>query len=235
MFLKFLKSKFLRFFIYYILNKITPLRYFARHANYMKRFNGFPNAHMLYLNQSKISCCDKSNQAWSFQKFSRKYTLTSWNQKRNFSCYSQTRWTVATRLSFWHLFDKFLISLMASSCTTVYRNDLWNVQFQLVLQTQKTFPVRKVKFDQIFVGIKFIYRQLNFCIIARAKRCLKPFQTLTFEDESCNGWFPAFHFSRHLIGSLKQPEAVKLIKVIKNLSKRCQKLCWVATVECVWL
>ena len=50
---------------------------------------------------------------------------------------------------------------MASGCTTVYTNDLWNVQFQLVLQTQKTFPVRKVKFDQIFVGIKFIYRQLN--------------------------------------------------------------------------
>ena len=50
---------------------------------------------------------------------------------------------------------------MASGCTTVYTNDLWNVQFQLVLQTQKTFPVWKVKFDQLFVGIKFIYRQLN--------------------------------------------------------------------------
>ena len=50
---------------------------------------------------------------------------------------------------------------MASGCTTIYSNYLWNVQFQPVLQTQKTFPVRKVKFDQIFVGIKFIYRQLN--------------------------------------------------------------------------
>ena len=39
---------------------------------------------------------------------------------------------------------------------------------------KNTFPVRKDKFDQIFVGIKFIYR-------------LKPFQTLTCEDESCNG------------------------------------------------
>ena len=75
--------------------------------------------------------------------------------------YSQTGWTLATRLSFWHVFDKFLISLMASGCTTVHTNDLWNVQFQPVLQTQKTIPVRKVKFDQIFVGIKFIYRQLN--------------------------------------------------------------------------
>ena len=28
--------------------------------------------------------------------------------------YSQTRPSVATRLSFWHLFDKFLVSLMAS-------------------------------------------------------------------------------------------------------------------------
>ena len=66
-----------------------------------------------------------------------------------------------TRLSFWHLFDKFLISLMASGCTTVHTKDLWNVQFQPVLQTQKTFPIQKVKFDHIFVGIKFTYRQLN--------------------------------------------------------------------------
>ena len=75
--------------------------------------------------------------------------------------YSQVRRIVATPLSFWHLLDKFLISLMNSSCTTVHANDLWNVQFQPVLQTQKTFPVRKVKFNQIFVGIEFIYRQLN--------------------------------------------------------------------------
>ena len=33
-----------------------------------------------------------------------------------------------------------------------------------------------------------------------------------------------FHFSRHLIGGLKQPEATKLIILIniKNVSKRCQ-------------
>lgn len=42
---------------------------------------------------------------------------------------------------------------------------------------------------------------------------------------------PAFHFSWHLIGSLKQPGAIKLIKVIKSLSKRCKKLCQVATVQ----
>lgn len=43
----------------------------------------------------------------------------------------------------------------------VHTKDLWNDQFQPVLQTQKTFPVRKVKFDQIFVRKKFIYRPLN--------------------------------------------------------------------------
>ena len=74
-----------------------------------------------------------------------------------------------------------------------------------------------------FCRHKIYLSPVELGIIARARRCLKPFQILTFEDESCNGWYPAFHFSRHLIGSLKQPEAVKLIKVIKNLSKRCQK------------
>ena len=36
------------FFYYYIFNKITPLRSFACHAYHIKRFNGFPNAHMFY-------------------------------------------------------------------------------------------------------------------------------------------------------------------------------------------
>ena len=44
---------------------------------------------------------------------------------------------------------------MASGCTTVHTKDLWNVQFQPVLQTQKTFPIGKVKIDQIFIVIKF--------------------------------------------------------------------------------
>ena len=78
----------------------------------------------------------------------------SWKQNNAF--YSQARQTVAAGLSFWHLFDKFLISLMASSCTAVHTNDLWNIEFQPVLQTQKTFPVRNIKFDQSFVGIKLI-------------------------------------------------------------------------------
>ena len=151
---------------------------------------------------------------------------------------NQARRTVATRLSFWHLFDKLFISLMASGCTTIHTNNLWNVQFQPVLQTQKTFLVRKVKVWPNFCRHKIYLSPVDLGIIARATRCLKPFQTQTVEDESCNGWYPAFHFSWHLIGSLKQPEALKLIKaesktcqkLIKNLSKRCQKLCWVAMV-----
>ena len=43
------------------------------------------------------------------------------------------------------------------------------------------FPVQKVTFDKIFVGIKFIYRLFNLAL---------SLQTLTFDDESCNGTSP---------------------------------------------
>ena len=35
----------------------------------MKRFNGFPNAHMFYLNQSKISCWEKQIKREVFKSF----------------------------------------------------------------------------------------------------------------------------------------------------------------------
>lgn len=73
----------------------------------------------------------------------------------------------------------------------------------------------KVSFTKIF-KIQFQYKKNmvwpHFC---HHKICLsKPFQTLTFDDEWCNVWNFVFHFSRHLIGTLKQPEAIKLITLI---------------------
>ena len=43
--------------IFYLL--FTQTRYFVRVTHYLKRFNGFQYAHMFYLNQSEIYCCDR--------------------------------------------------------------------------------------------------------------------------------------------------------------------------------
>ena len=44
----------MRFFVHYILNKITQTRYFVRVTYDIKRFNGFQHAHVFYSNQSEI-------------------------------------------------------------------------------------------------------------------------------------------------------------------------------------
>ena len=114
--------------------------------------------------------------------------------------YGQTRSRVATRLRFWHLFDKFLISFVKRSISFAYQTQkAWNQSLSTTELWKNLLLCKKLNLTKMWAGINFHH---------------------------------VFTLVLKIWSALFKPEA---IKVIKNLSIRCQKLSRVATPERVWL
>ena len=137
-------------------------------------------------------------------------------------CYSQTSSSVATRLSFWRLFDKFLISFVNRSisftCQVYQTQKAWNRSLSTTEFWKNLLLCKKLNLTKIWAGIKFIYRQYAFVSVLAKSR---PLPTLKFDKQTCNVFHHMFTLLLKIWLARFKPEAIKLIK---NLSKDVKNL-----------
>ena len=135
----------------------------------------------------------------------------------------QTRSSVTTRLSFWHLFYKFLISLVNSSISLAYRmQKTWNRSLSTTEFWKNLLLCKKLNLTKIWAGIKFIYRQYAFVSILIKSR---PLPTLKFDKHT----YTIFHHV--FIGPFQTGSHQTNQKLVKKVSILTQ----VVALECVWM
>ena len=145
--------------------------------------------------------------------------------------FSQARRTVATRQRFWLFLTSFWL-LWWVLWLPVSLNYQWKGAQPLhdsssnvrVWKGFKQLAINKFYADKNLVQLSFSHRKCTLKFFVRPYFQFQVFWVFK------TGWNWAFH--RSFVWTVVQPEAIKLIK---NLSKRCQKLCRVATVRRAWL